>query len=216
MLKEVERIVKGIIEEWDVLRRKYGDDGDSDNKAISKKQRKAQELFNATLQEMKVPANKDFIKKGGKVEEWVRELAEEAQFNVPSYTECFISENLLRKYVEHTNTVLSEVAIKEAGKWKEKENQNKQAANISYDIRKTKDDIYYLDMSYLANLIDKVKDGSNKVAGLSRSAFVYKPVRDAVGHTSLITDNAKKQLNLEYENIKARVAQLLEEVDKNE
>ncbi|MBR1738598.1 MAG: ATP-binding protein, partial [Firmicutes bacterium] len=71
MLKEVERIVKGIIEEWDILRRKHGDDGDSDNKAISKKQRKAQELFNATLQEMKLPTNKDFIKKGGKVEEWV-------------------------------------------------------------------------------------------------------------------------------------------------
>ena len=97
---------------------------------------------------------------------------------------------------------------------KKKEEANKGIANISFDIRTKSGDLYYLDMSYLANLIDKVSD--TKSPGLSRSASVYKPVRDAVGHTSMITEIAKQQLNTEYENIKARLVALLKEVDKED
>ena len=212
MLKEVEKLFVKIIDEWDVLRRKYGNDGDPDSKLISKKARKAQELFNATVDD--IQSSEKFIKKGSLVDEWVKGLSSEAQFNIPSYTECFISENLLRKYVQHTETVLTSEALKEAEKWKNAETRNKNAANISYDIRQNSDDLYYLDMSYLSNLIDKVPDNSNKIAGLSRSAHVYKPVRDAVGHTSIITDTAKDQLRIEYENIKARVAELLKSIER--
>ena len=59
--------------------------------------------------------------------------------------------------------------------------------------------------------MDKATD-KNKDPALSRSAVVYKPVRDAVGHTSIITQTAKQQLTLELENIKARVMKLMEEL----
>lgn len=216
MLQELEQIFKKIIDEWDDLRRKHGNDGDPDNKRIPKKARKAQELFNATIIDMQTAEDEKFIKKGGIVDGWVKELSEEAQFNIPSYTECFISENLLRRYVEHTKLPISSEAQKEATKWREREEKNKGAANISYDIRRSLDDLFYLDMSFLANLIDKVPDNSTKIAGLSRSAAVYKPVRDAVGHTSMITDTAKAQLNTEYENIKARLILLLKELEQSE
>ena len=68
-------------------------------------------------------------------------------------------------------------------------------------------------MTYLSNWIDKVD--KTKEAGLSRSATTYKPMRDAVGHTSLLTETAKQQLNLEYENIKARLVKLLNDFDNN-
>lgn len=214
MLKELERIFKKIIDEWDELRRKHGNDGDPDNKTISKKARKAQELFNATVSDMQPTEDKKFVKKGGVVDEWVRELSEEAKFNIPSYTECFVSENLLRHYVEHTQLPITPEAQREAEKWKEREGTNKGTANISYDIRRNLGDLYYLDMSYLANLIDKAND--TKSAALSRSASVYKPVRDAVGHTSMITETAKQQLNTEYENIKARLVALLKELEQSD
>lgn len=143
------------------------------------------------------------------VEHWVRELAIEAQFNIPSYTECFISENLLRKYIVYTQLPLSEEALKEANRLKAREHESKEAANISYSVRQSDDNIFYLDMNYLANLIDKVPNSSSKIAGLSRSATIYKPLRDSVGHTSLLTDNAKAQLTLEYNNIQARLVRLL-------
>lgn len=216
MLYELERIFKRAIDEWDTLRRKHGNDGDPDNKTIPKKARKAQELFNATMSDMKGSEDEKFIKKGSVVDEWVKELSEEAQFNIPSYTECFVAENLLRHYVEHTKLSISKEARSKAEKWKKTESENKGKANISYDVRRNTDDLFYLDMTDLSFLIDKVPDNSTKIAGLSRSASVYKPVRDAVGHTSLITEIAKQQLNTEYENIKARLVALLKEIDKED
>lgn len=208
-LKEFESIFRGMMDQWDEFRRKHGDDGDPDNKKITLKERKAQELFNTTIKDMQ--RENKFIKKGGKVEEWASLLSEEAQFNIPSYTECFISENLLRQYIQFVKLPVSPEAQGEADKWQEKEEKNKNAANISYDIRTSKDNLFYLDMGYLANLIDKADSPKN--AGLSRSATVYKPIRDAVGHTSIITPTAKTQLSIEYENIKARLVKLLQEID---
>lgn len=210
-LTEFERIFRGLLDQWDDFRRKYGDTGDPDNAKITPKARKAQELFHTTVRDMQKEG--PLGKKGGIVDEWVNTLSEEAQFNIPSYTECFISENLLRKYVKHSGTVLSSEAIDTAQRWKTTEFKNKEAANISYDVRSSDDDLFYLDMASLANLIDKVPADKPKSAGLSRSATIYKPMRDAVGHTSLLTSIAKQQLSLEYENIKARLTRLLQEIE---
>lgn len=210
-IDEFEKIFKRIIEDWDVLRRAHGDDGDPDNVSITPKARKAQELFNTTLKDMR--EQDQFVKKGGLVEDWINKLSQEAQFNIPSYTECFVSENLLREYIKYNKMTLSSEAMEEAQKWKEREEQNKDKANISYDIRTSRDDMFYLDMGYLANFIDKALN-SQKDPALSRSAIIYKPVRDAVGHTSIITKTAKQQLSVEFENIKARLIKLLKGVDK--
>lgn len=213
LLAEINRLFRGIIDEWDELRRKYGADGDPDNTKITKKARRAQELYHQTIKDM--DDGKKIGKKGGEVEKWVMQLAEEAQFNIPSYTECFISENLLRNYINHTKTPLSPEATKEATRWRNAEAGNKASANISYDVRQFAEDIYYLSMTDLANLIDKTPD-KLRDAGLSRSAVIYKPMRDAVGHTSLLTDLAKQQLTLEYANIQARLIQILKEFEKQE
>ncbi len=208
-LDEVERLFKKIMDDWDELRRQKGDDGDPDNMIITHKARKAQELFNTTFKEMKESHKK---KKSNNVDIWTKQLSQEAAYNIPSYTECFIAENLLREYIKYKKIKLSHEAADEAKRWKEKEMVNKGIANISYEIRKSMDDIYYLDMKYLSNFIDKASD-KNKDPALSRSSDIYKPVRDAVGHTSIITPIAKQQLSLELENIKARVMKLMDDVE---
>lgn len=209
-LKEFESIFRGMMDQWDAFRRKHGDDGDPDNTTITPKARKAQELFNTTVKDMQ--SEDKFIKKGGKVEEWANLLSEEAQFNIPSYTECFISENLLRMYIDYTKLPVSDEAKKEAARWKSAENTNKELANISYDVRQSDSDIFYLDMAHLANMVDKTPD-KLKNAGISRSAVIYKPIRDAVGHTSIVTSLAKNQLSVEYQNIKARLVKLLKDIE---
>ena len=208
LLNELDRIFKIVIEEWDGFRRKHGDYGDPDNMTVKPKARKAQELFHATLKE--IEGEESIVKKGSIVEEWTQTLSEEAQFNIPSYTECFISENLLRQYIEHTKMALSPEAVAEAQKWRDREARSKSAANISYTVRKSSDDIFYLDMDHLANLVDKPAD-KTKDAGIGRSAITYKPIRDAVGHTSIVSDIAKNQLSIVFENIKARLLELLQE-----
>ena len=45
----------------------------------------------------------------------------------------------------------------------------------------------------------------SKPRSLWKDAVSYKPVRNVVGHTGLLTDLAKSHLSLTFENIKARV-----------
>lgn len=81
---------------------------------------------------------------------------------------------------------------------------------ISVLIRQKSDDLSYLAMNDLAAIVDKKNpDGTNKdksnEAFLLRDSNEYKPMRDAVAHTALLTVVAKNRLSLVYENIKDRV-----------
>lgn len=206
-LSEIKSILSKIIEDWDIWRIENRQEGDSENKRISKRERKSRELYNVISDDFVPPlgsTNHD------KVEEWVSKLGNDAQFNFASYGECFISENLLRNYIVDQSKELSKEAKSEVELMQKKEATNKDAANLSIDIRKNNSDLSYLSMDHLANLVDKAPDPL-KVAALSRDAKEYKPIRDAIAHTALLTDLAKLRLTSTYENIKARIKKILEE-----
>ncbi len=202
-LKEI--VLQDIIEDWDKWRIEVGKSGDPDNRRIPEKERKSRELFNVVSDEYSLPEDSDQKKK---VDGWVKALADDAQFNFSSYAECFISENLVRKYIEDKQISLSPEAETERDKWKNKESNDKNRANISIEIRRSNSDLSYLSMDGLANLVDKARDAL-KEARLSRDATEYKPMRDALAHTALLTDLAKRRLTVVYENIKGRVRTLL-------
>jgi hypothetical protein len=193
-----------VVSDWDAWRIKHRKDGDSENENISKKKRKSLELYNAVSQDYdlsKGSANKR------KVDEWVNALSGDAAFNFESYAECFISENLVRNYIKEKKIKLSPQAMAEAKKWKDRETVSKNKGNVSIDIRRVTGDLTYLSMDDLANLVDK--KNPEKEACLARDANEYKPVRDAVAHTALLTNVAKKKLTSVHENIKGRVRNLL-------
>ena len=87
------------------------------------------------------------------------------------------------------------------------EDKRKDEANISFEIRRSKDDLDYLSMDALAI----TAEGGKATAGPSlwRDAIGYKPVRNTVGHTGLLTPLGKSYLSTTYENIKGRVRSLL-------
>jgi hypothetical protein len=199
-----DEIMRVVLADWDKWRVKHNKDGDPDNIRISKKDRKSMELFNAVSEEYTPPkgsANKS------KIDSWVNSLADDAQYNFSSYAECFISENLIRKYIEEKKITLSPEAIGERDKWKRVETDNKNKGNISINIRKSSSDLSYLSMNDLAYLVDK-RDPT-KEACLARDANEYKPIRDALAHTALLTDVAKRRLTSVYDNIKGRIKTLL-------
>ena len=104
---------------------------------------------------------------------------------------------------------MSKEAKIEAKKWKDREKASKGKGNISIAIRKERNDPNYLSMDDLANMVDK-RDAA-KEACLARDANEYKPIRDAVAHTALLTDVAKKKLSTVRENIRERVKTILSE-----
>jgi len=203
-LTALKKSIKEIIEDWDKWRIKHREDGDFENNKIPPKERKAEELFNVVSKEY-IPRNKSANK--DKINTWVDSLVDDAKYNLSSYAECFISENLIRKYIENIGVSISSEAKAEIGKWLKRERESKEKGNISIEIRKTQSHLSYLSMDALANLVDKRDHNTN--ASLSRDATEYKPIRDALAHTALLTDEAKRKLSSVYENIKGRLKGLL-------
>ena len=95
--------------------------------------------------------------------------------------------------------------------WHRRAEEAKEKANISFEIREDTSDLSYCAMDDLAYLADNEKD-KIKRATLLRDAIEYKPIRDALAHTSRLTAVAKKRLSMTYENIKARIISLLNQV----
>lgn len=204
-LIELSSIIQNLMKDWDEWRRKLNQDGDPDDPRITRRERKSRELFNTVVDEFVPPKSSS---NRSLVDEWVNSLSDDAQFNLSSYAECFVSENLLRKFIKHKKLSLSNEAQKNLVEYKKKEENAKNIANISYEIRQSANDLLYFSMDDLANFVDKPTN-QLKEPGISRDAKVYKPVRDAVAHTALLTSTAKQSLNTTFENIKARIKKLL-------
>ena len=205
-LKELEGLLKIVINDWDIWRSEINQDGDSENPRLTKKQRKSQEFFNVVVEDFK--PSKDNKESRKKVDSWLNELRDDAEFNFASYGECFLSENLLRKYIQEKGIPFPDDWEKRLGDWKKRAEEAKNKANISIDIREDDSDLSYCSMDDLAFLVEG-KEGKGKNNTLFKDACEYKPIRDALAHTSRLTRVAKNKLNTTYENIKARIVGLL-------
>jgi Histidine kinase-, DNA gyrase B-, and HSP90-like ATPase len=197
-----------VFEDWDKLRLERNSEGDDENKRLSKKSRKARDLYAAAKEEYS-PA--DDAEEKDEVEKWLKELAPDAEFNISAYVDCFLSENLVRKYITFKGNAILPSSEAEIKQWKTREQDRMGEANISFDIRKNKDDLSYLGMNFLAECAE-LKKPTPKEPSLVKDTVNYTPVRNVVGHTGLLTDLAKKHLNTTYENIKSRIKTLLTEV----
>jgi hypothetical protein len=203
-LEKFRKTILKIVGDWDKWRIEHREEGDPDNQRLSKKERASRGLYGAVSKEYGLSKGS---KNRRKVTSWVDELSDDAAFNFESYADCFISENLVRKYIKEEKLPLSDQAKEAAKKWKEAEKLNKGKGNISIPIRREPTDSSYLSMDDLAYLVDK-KDPL-KEACLARDANEYKPIRDAVAHTALLTDKAKNKLSTVRDNIKERVKTIL-------
>lgn len=203
-LESLRKKILEIVTDWDEWRIKHRKDGDPDNERLTKKERASLGLYNVVSNEYELPKKS---KNRKKIDNWVDNLSSDASFNLGSYAECFVSENLVREFIKEKKIKLSKEAKTEVDKWKKTETDNKNKGNISIPIRKNLGDLSYLSMNDMAYMVDK-KDPI-KEACLARDSNEYKPIRDALAHTSLLTDQAKKKLTSVYENIKGRVKTLL-------
>ena len=206
LLEQLEAILKIVINDWDEWRAEINQDGDSENPRMTRKQRKSKELFNAVVEDFK--PSKDNSASRKKVDSWIKNISEDAEFNFSSYGECFVSENLLRYYIRDKKIPFPTDWNKRIEDWRRRSEEAKERANINFEIREDTSDLSLCAMDDLAYLADDEKDKIKK-ATLLRDAMEYKPIRDALAHTSRLTAIAKNRLNLTYENIKARIISLL-------
>jgi len=202
-----EEWLERISDEWDKLRLARGKDGDDENPRKTPKERKALSLYNLSANDYADPNDSH-------VNNWIKELKPDAEFNIPAYVDCFLSENLIRKYINEKQVQPTQPAETEINEWKQREQDRKSEANISFDIREHNDDLSYLGMDFLAKVVESSSSNIHQqnTASLVRDAVEYKPMRNAVGHTARLTDIAKQRLRLVYENIKGRIKTLFSDI----
>jgi len=205
-LYNLKKIISEILEDWDEWRIDIKEEGDPENARLKKTERNSINLFNAVSNEFSIISNNLEPDKKEKVDEWIDNLVDDAKYNLPSYTECFISENLLRRHIKENNISLDATTLSGVDKYKNKELKNKQQGNISIELRRDVSDMNYLDMTPLAKLIDPQREYP---AGLFFDAKQYKPIRDALMHTALLTEEAKERLISIRKNIRSRIITLL-------
>lgn len=221
LIKELEVIFRSIMDEWDKIRVSNRQKGDPEGPALTKKDRPAREMVQAILEDdfgfsCKKATNK---KKSQKIEsiksnrdlvqEWVNSDEIEAAYNAKSYATCFVAENLLRDYIKYVN-LEKNVDVQNINKYKNKVDKAKKEAGIDYEIRQKTDGLYYADMTDLTDAIATPKEKSEHY-GICMHAKKFKPLRDAVAHTGLLTNEAKMDLELNFTNIKERIVKKLDE-----
>lgn len=208
-LTEFNKIIPTILNEWDKFRLDAGDDGDGENpkSGIPNVVRKSRELYNATTKDFfnnKKSENKIVAK-------WLKILEPEASYNFPSYANCFLSENLLRCYITYKQKSLSSSATKEIAERKRVENLAKKEGGVNINLRQNMDDKTYLSLSFLVGEIAHPSEKSQP-GSLWAKSKEYKPMRDAMMHTAVLTEEAKIKLQSVYEEIKAKIRSLLENI----
>lgn len=204
-----DEIMPHVIDKRDKWRLENREEGDSENARLWKKERKSRDLYNIVSAEYIVPVGSPWR---SEVDWWINALAADAEYNFSSYADCFISENLLRKYISHKGIDIwskrysgRRTVSDRITELRGMETDHKSAGNINIDIRQNDDDLSYLDMECLT----KFDPPGGTTNTLSNDAKEYKPIRDALAHTSLLTQEAKTKLNSVYNNIKWRIRNLL-------
>ena len=213
LLEDIKPVVKSIIDQWDKWRIEIKQDGDNDNPRFSQKERASKKLYNETVNEYKpdLPDNSEPIKR---IKKWINELEEDATFNLQSYTECFILENLTRKLIRYQSITIDDntdpdcIARKQIKRYREMEIKRKNKSNLSIDIRQDNDDLFYLDLERLTYLAYLSQNNYAEDSGIcDEKAFMS--IRNALMHTSRLTQDAKDRLSVIYTNIKSKIKNLL-------
>ncbi len=205
LLEELKDILENISKQWDEWRVGNKEDGDIENTRLTRKERKAKSLVNEVSSEFSLPETS--LNKN-EVDGWIDNLHSDAQFNVTAYIDCFMSENLIRRYIDHKGISLTCKATEKVKKWRANQHADKNKGNISIDVIEGDNDLDYLSMDSLADLVDNSRSDHTK-SSLSRDAMEYKPMRNAMAHTARLTTPAKQKLTSVYENIKGRLKNLL-------
>jgi len=210
MLEHIKGILvgkNGIFDQWDDLRLKNKKEGDDDNGRKTKRERASAKLFNETINDFRDTDNEE-VK--SEVDQWSDELANDAQYNIDAYADCFVSENIVRKYVKEMDNPNIAPQQTEIDKWREREIRGKRKGNLSIGIRLDEDDLYYLDLEHLAEVAQPAAPGDGYPDRLIHDEKEFTPIRNAVMHTSLLTPEAKTKLRTVRDNIRAKIRLLLD------
>ena len=205
LLIELRKVILTKIHKgWDKLRYYRGEEGDSENTETATTLERAGQTLVVETGNYYQLSDKDSNKEI--VNSWIIDLYEDAQFNLASYTHCFLAENLCRKFLEVEGVNISKDSDETLERYKRADSSGKR--RLGFRIREHEDDIYFLAMRGLAKNI-KSKVGKKFTNSVEDNFDDYHPLRNAVCHTVVLTDSAKKHLKETFKKISINIKNLL-------
>lgn len=196
-----------IIDDWDKWRIELRQDGDSDNPRKSKRDRASANLFNETVNEVKKGSSAAVR---NRIDEWFQELSSDAEFNVAAYADCFVSENLVRKYIVYKEmAITAHDHVDRISKRRRDEADKMRKGNLTIGIRTDNADLFYLDTEPLIDIAEPIDRGGADTLHQDEKQFT--PIRNAVMHTSLLTNEAKTRMTSIRDNIRGKIKRLISE-----
>lgn len=206
LLDQSRRILKIILDDWDKFRIAQRKDGDFENVKNAKKiERYSRGVYDETRKDYKPSEDNP---NHDKINIWLDKLELDAEYNIPSYVKCFISENLIRLYLIDKEIVPSNWSLSQVEKYRSSEKKSKRRGNIKYEIRQNQDEFYYMGMPELADC-EKLSKGTAKGENLERHSNKYTPIRNSICHTGLLENEAKEELSNTFEKIKKYLNKML-------
>lgn len=224
-------ILPTVRKDWDEWRVGLRQQGDPEGNAVTPKERAAISLSSAISDDFRSAGGQGGGGNGGSggrasgdddekpdtdlVDKWINEIEKENQFSLEAYGDCFVSENIIRRYIEFKSTDIAHLG-KMVLNYKKIENDYLSEGNLNISIRKSSKDVDYLGMKEMVSSIEDVdpktfKDDPNNFTSpsLYLDALQYSTLRNVVGHTGFVTEEGKTKMRSIYDNIKARVKDLL-------
>ena len=198
-----------IAEQWNKVRKDLNGIGDLENKENGTE---AQQFIEGALHAKAgefVTANEAIVQDDNRqqnLKKAIEVLAKQGEQNVESYIDCFVSENILRSYIKQEKIDLSlhntkfndeDISVSEFIK-KKSDFEQKQIdeAGVNTTIRDGElKDLSFLELKQLADIVDEVKSVRIRT-NLTMKSDEYRPLRNAVMHTALLTDGAKRKLSI--------------------
>ena len=213
--KLLNSVLKDINKDWCKWRKEWIDIDELDNVESSAELRTKKKVKSLIMQMIK-DGEYDM---SGPLTEQMREMAED---NLPSYVNCFMAENIMRRYIVDNNISYSHFEY--AAKLHTEEQQAKVSLNIKFDIRKCFFGpnhvlINYVNTKDMALIIDRHKRHSNP--NKRHSNPIKKDIehqqlsRNGLMDTALLTMGGKSEGNVGWINIINKISEWLKNKKNN-
>ena len=195
-------ILLEIIRDWDQWRNEWVDPDELENVESSaelRTKKKAKSLVMQMIKDGEYDMSSSLIKQ-------IREMAEE---NLPSYVNCFMAENIMRRYIVDNNIPYSHFEYAE--QLYTEEQQAQVNLNLEFDTRKCLFGpdhvlINYVRTKDMALIIDQHKRHRNPIV---KDIEYQRLSRNGLMHTALLTMGGKSAGNVGWINIINKISKWL-------
>lgn len=199
LLDYIEELTREIFDEWDLWRLEDKEEGDNENKRMSKKIRAARQFIAEQVTELFPQAN---IKNPKNTFDHLIDEAKHGLTNsLDDYGHFYTLENLMRQIAMKYDVKLSNEDKRIIKRLKNSSRENFDNSGLNKPCRSHEEDLWYLGIAELLKIVEKGHKLPNGRSPLEAQASLVRYLRNIVMHTALLTDYGRDKLEAHIKSV---------------